>query len=122
MRVLVMVKATDSSETGPTPPEWTAAMMAAMGRFNDELAAAGILVMGAGLAPSAHGRRVAFDAAARTVSAGPFAPAHDLVAGFWLWEVRDIDEAVAWVQRCPNPMPEPSVIEIRPFDSAVAER
>lgn len=122
MRVLVMVMATEASETQDAPPEWTAAMMAAMGRFNDELAAAGILVMGAGLAPSAQGRRVAFDAATRTVSAGPFAPADSLVAGFWLWDVRDIDEAVGWVKRCPNPMPGPSVIEIRPFDSPVAER
>ncbi len=121
MRVLVMVKATEASETGSTPPEWTATMMAAMGQFNDELAAAGVLVMGAGLTPSTHGRRVVFEGAARTVIAGPFAPAREQVAGFWLWEVRDIDEAVAWVKRCPNPMPGPSVIEIRPFDAPVAE-
>jgi hypothetical protein len=115
MRVLVMVKATDASERGEMPAAWTAEMMVAMGRFNDELTAAGILVMGEGLDPSAHGRRVAFDGTARTVIAGPFAPARDLVAGFWLWEVRDIGEAVAWVKRCPNPMPGPSEIEIRPI-------
>jgi hypothetical protein len=118
MRVMVLVKATDASEAGTMASDWTAAMMAAMGRFNDELRAAGVLVMGDGLAPSAQGKRVAFDGTARSVIDGPFAPARDLVAGFWLWEVRDIDEAVAWAKRCPNPMPGPSEIEIRPINAA----
>jgi hypothetical protein len=113
MRVMVLVKATEDSERGGPVDE---AMMAAMGRFNNELEAAGVLVMADGLLPSSHGRRVAFDGVNRTVSAGPFVPARDLVAGFWLWEVADMDEAVAWVKRCPNPMPGPSVIEIRTFN------
>jgi hypothetical protein len=90
-------------------------MMAAMGRFNDELRAAGILRAADGLRPSSDGRRVAFDGAGRMVSAGPFAHPRELVAGFWLWEVKDMDEAVSWVKRCPNPMPGPSEIEIRPL-------
>jgi hypothetical protein len=112
---MVLVKATGNSEKGFVPTPETLAMMAAMGRFNDELRAAGILVMADGLKPSAHGKRVAFDGTARTVNNGPFANPRDLVAGFWIWEVKDMDEAVAWVKRCPNPMPEPSEIEIRPF-------
>ncbi|OYU14607.1 MAG: hypothetical protein CFE37_10265 [Alphaproteobacteria bacterium PA4] len=115
MQVLVLVKATEESETEAMPLDWTEAMMAAMGRFNDELRAAGVLLMAAGLEPSAGARRVRFDGSARAVSTGPFLPAEDLVAGFWLWEVKDLDEATAWVQRCPNPMPGPSVIEIRPI-------
>ena len=113
MRVMVLVKATQDSETGATPPEWTAQMMAAMGRFNDELREAGVLIMAEGLQPSAQGKRVTFDGDARTVSDGPFTPPHDQVAGFWLWEVQDMDEALGWVKRCPNPMPGPSLIEIR---------
>lgn len=113
MRVMVLVKATEDSETGDGPPDGE--MMAAMGRFNDELRAAGVLLLADGLTPSAKGKRVAFDGADRTVIDGPFAPASELVAGFWLWEVRDMAEAVAWVKRCPNPMPGPSEIEIRPF-------
>ena len=115
MRVLVLVKATEDSEQGFVPSPESAAMMEAMGRFNDELEAAGILVMADGLKPSSEGKRVAFDGAGRSVSDGPFAPARDQVAGFWLWEVKDMDEAVAWVKRCPNPMPGPSEIEIRPL-------
>ena len=115
MRVMVLVKATQASETGAFDPGWTADMMAAMGRFNADLQAAGILVTAEGLAPSAAGKLIAFDGASRTISDGPFANPHELIAGFWLWEVKDIDEAIAWVQRCPNPMPGPSVIEIRPF-------
>lgn len=112
MRVMILVKATDDSERGVLP---SAAMLEAMGRFNDELAAAGVLEAGDGLKPSSHGRRVAFDGASRTVTNGPFAAPDELVAGFWLWEVADVDEAVAWVERCPNPMPGPSTIEIRPL-------
>jgi len=112
MRVMVLVKATGESEAGVMP---SAEMFAAMGRFNDELRAAGVLVMAEGLRPSADGVRVAVAGAERRVSAGPFGPAGELVAGFWVWEVRDMAEAVAWVRRCPHPMPGPSEIEIRPL-------
>jgi hypothetical protein len=112
---MVLVKATEDSERGFVATPGTEAMMAAMGRFNDELEAAGILRSGDGLTPSSRGKRIAFDGADRTVVDGPFAPAGELVAGFWLWEVKDMDEAVAWVKRCPNPMPGPSEIEIRPL-------
>ena len=115
MRVMVLVKATEDSEQGLLP---SADLMAAMGRFNQALADAGILRMGDGLKPSSHGRRIAFDGAGRAVIHGPFAATRELVAGFWLWEVKDLDEAVAWVQRCPNPMPGPSEIEIRPLYEA----
>jgi hypothetical protein len=90
-------------------------MMEAMGRFNDDLREAGIFVMADGLTPSSQGKRVAFDGPDRTVVDGPFATPRELVAGFWLWDVKDMDEAVAWVKRCPNPMPGPSEIEIRPL-------
>lgn len=118
MRVMVLVKATADSERGFVRSAESDAMMAAMGRFNDELAAAGILLAGAGLKPSAQGKRVAFDGAGRTVTDGPFAPPRALVAGYWLWRVEDIEEAVAWARRCPNPMPGPSEIEIRPLYEA----
>ena len=117
MRVMVLVKATDDSEKtefDPTDP-WTQEMMAAMGRFNDELEKAGILIDAGGLKPTSQAKRVAFDGPNRTVIDGPFAHASELVAGFWIWNVKDMDEAVAWVKRCPNPMPGPSEIEIRPF-------
>lgn len=115
MRVMVLVKATEESEKGTdfSAPE-TKKMMEDMGRFNDELAKAGIIRDGDGLRPSSDGKRVAFDGASRTVIDGPFAHPNELVAGFWLWEVKDMDEAVAWVKRCPNPMSGPSEIEIRP--------
>ena len=115
MRVMVFVKSTEFAEKGEFPQPWTDQMMAAMGRFNDELKAAGIFVTAAGLQPSSAGKRVAFDGAGRTVMEGPFAGPNDLVAGFWVWDVKDMDEAVAWVKRCPNPMLGPSEIEIRPF-------
>ncbi|MGB3044004.1 MAG: YciI family protein [Xanthobacteraceae bacterium] len=115
MRVMVLVKATEDSEQGFRSTPETTAMMEAMGRFNDELRKAGIFVMADGLAPSSRGKRVAFDGTGRTVIDGPFAVPRELVAGFWLWEVKDMDEAVAWVKRCPNPMPGPSEIEIRPL-------
>ena len=115
MRVMVLVKATADSEKGFVwTPEWQA-MFEAMGRFNDELAKAGILRSADGLKPSSFGKRVAFDGPGRTVIDGPFAETRELVAGFWLWEVKDMDEAVAWVRRAPNPMMGPSEIEIRPF-------
>lgn len=118
MRVMVLVKATEDSEAGFFPNEWTMQMLEAMGRFNDELREAGILLGGDGLKPSREGRRVVFDGPSRTVVEGPFAHTRELVAGFWIWEVRDMEEALAWVRRCPNPMPGPSEIEIRPLYEA----
>jgi hypothetical protein len=115
MRAIVFVKATEDSENGDLPTTWSAEMMEAMSRFNDELRDAGILLLADGLQPSSQARRVAFDGPGRTVIHGPFAQPRELVAGFWLWEVKDMDEAVAWVKRCPNPMPGPSEIEIRPL-------
>jgi hypothetical protein len=112
MRVMVLVKATEDSEQGLLPE---AEMFEAMGRFNEELVKAGILRAADGLRPSSDGKRIAFDGTGRTVTDGPFAQPRELVAGFWLWEVKDMDEAVAWVKRCPNPMPGPSEIEIRPL-------
>lgn len=112
MRVMVLVKATTDSEAGTMP---SLDLLTAMGEFNMELAKAGILLAGEGLHPSAKGKRVAFDGASRTVSDGPFAATGELVAGFWLWQVKDMEEALDWVKRCPNPMPGPSEIEIRPL-------
>ena len=115
MRVMVLVKATEDSEKGFARTPETTEMMEAMGRFNDELRKAGILLAGDGLKPSSEGKRIAFDGPARKVIDGPFAETRELVAGFWLWEVKDLDEAIAWVKRCPNPMSGPSEIEIRPL-------
>lgn len=115
MRVMVLVKATKDSEKGFLSTPETLEMLEAMGRFNEELAKAGILLAADGLKPSSQGKRVAFDGSGRMVTDGPFAETKELVAGFWLWEVKDMDEAVAWVKRCPNPMPGPSEIEIRPL-------
>jgi hypothetical protein len=112
MRVMVLVKATEDSEQGLMP---SAELMAAMGQFNQELVQAGIMQAGDGLKPSSHGKRVAFDGDSRTVIDGPFPHTRELVAGFWMWTVKDMDEAIAWVRRCPNPMPGPSEIEIRPL-------
>ena len=115
MRVMVLVKATDDSEKGFLSTTEAMEAMEAMGRFNDALRNAGIMLAADGLKPSSQGKRIAFDGPGRSVIDGPFAETRDLVAGFWLWEVKDMDEAVAWVKRCPNPMPGPSEIEIRPF-------
>ena len=116
MRVMVMVKATDDSEAGLMP---STELLEAMGKYNEALAEAGILLAGEGLHPSAKGKRVRFDGAERTVIDGPFAATGELVAGFWLWKVRDMAEAIEWAKRCPNPMPGPSEIEIRPvFEAA----
>ncbi len=112
MRVMVFVKATTDSEAGLMP---STELIEAMGRFNEQLVEAGIMKGGDGLKPSAEGKRVAFDGAKRAVIDGPFAETKEVVAGYWLWEVKDMDEAVAWVKRCPNPMPGPSEIEIRPI-------
>jgi hypothetical protein len=112
MRVVVFVKATEDSEKGILP---STELLEAMGKYNEELVNAGIMLSGDGLKPSSYGKRIAFDGVSRSVTDGPFAETRELVAGFWLWEVRDMDEAVAWVKRCPNPMPGPSEIEIRPL-------
>ena len=112
MRVMVIVKATEDSEKGVLPaPE----MLEAMGRFNEELVNAGVMLNGDGLRPSSAGKRVAFDGPNRSLIDGPFAETRELIAGFWIWEVKDLEDAVAWVKRCPNPMPGPSEIEIRPI-------
>ncbi|QNQ10416.1 YciI family protein [Sphingomonas alpina] len=115
MRVMVLVKATADSEQGFSPTPENAAMLEAMGKYNEELVKAGILLAADGLRPSSDGKRIAFDGPGRSVIDGPFAETRELVAGFWLWEVKDMAEAVAWVKRCPNPMPGPSEIEIRPL-------
>ena len=112
MRVMVFVKATADSEAGVMP---STELFEAMGRYNQELFEAGIMKSGDGLKPSSEGKRIRFDGADRTVINGPFSATNELVAGFWLWEVKDMDEAVEWVKRAPNPMPGPSEIEIRPF-------
>lgn len=110
MRVMVLVKATKDSEAGTMP---STELLEAMGKYNEELIKAGIMQAGEGLQPSAKGKRIAFDGAKRTVIDGPFAETKELVAGFWIWTVKDMAEAVEWVKRCPNPMPGPSEIEIR---------
>lgn len=112
MRVMVLVKATADSEAGAMP---SAELFEAMGKFNEELVAAGVMLGGDGLKPSSHGKRIAFDGANRTVIDGPFAETKELIAGYWIWQVKDLDEAIAWAKRCPNPMPGPSELEIRPF-------
>lgn len=116
MRVMVMVKATAESEAGQMP---SSELLEAMGRYNEALIEAGVMLAGEGLHPSAKGMRVAFDGPHRTVINGPFAATRELVAGFWLWQVKDMAEALAWAKRCPNPMPGPSELEIRPvFEAA----
>ena len=112
MRVMVLVKATKDSEAGILP---TTELFEAMGKFNEELVNAGIMKAGDGLKPSSKGKRVAFNGTNRTVIDGPFAQTSEMVAGYWLWEVKDMADAVDWVKRCPNPMPGPSEIEIRPI-------
>jgi hypothetical protein len=111
MRVVVLVKATADSEAGIMPPN---ELLEAMGKYNEELVDAGIMLGGDGLKPSSQAKRVAFDGASRMVIDGPFAETKELVSGYWIWEVRDMGEAVAWVKRCPNPMLGKSEIEIRP--------
>src|SRR3954464_8546949 len=101
MRVMVMVKATKESEAGKIP---TTELLAAMGKFNEELAKAGVLLAGEGLKPTSNGKRVHFSGPRRTVVDGPFAETKELVSGFWLWQVKSMEEAVEWVRRCPNPM------------------
>ena len=112
MRVMAIVKATKESEAAQMPG---AQLLADMGAFNQALIAAGVMLDGGGLRPSAKGARVRFDGAGRGVTMGPFDNVDDLVAGYWIWKVKDLDEAIAWTKRCPNPMPGPSDIEIRPL-------
>jgi hypothetical protein len=115
MRVMVFVKATEDSEAGTIP---STEMFEAMTKFNEELVNAGIMLAGEGLKPTKDAKRVAFDGPNRSIIDGPFAETRELVAGFWIWEVKDMAEAVEWVKRCPNPMPGPSEIEIRPVYEA----
>jgi hypothetical protein len=117
MRVMVIVKATEQSEAASNPFEMEGAeeMFAQMGKFNEELIKAGIMLAGDGLKPSKFGKRIHFDGTRRSVTDGPFAETKELVAGFWIWQVRSMDEAIEWAKRCPNPMPGPSVLEIRPI-------
>jgi len=112
MRVMVIVKATADSEAGVMP---TQELIAAMGAFNQKLLDAGVMVDGGGLKPSSQGARVAFEGAKRTVRLGPFDVVGELASGYWIWKVADLDEAIGWVKQCPNPMPGPSEIEIRPL-------
>ena len=121
MRVMVIVKATKSSEAGLVFDEKTKKMLADMTAYNEELVKAGIMQSGDGLKPSSAGKRVRFtgDGGPKTVIDGPFAETKELIAGFWLWTVKDMNEALAWVKKCPDPMPgEESEIEIRPFYEA----
>lgn len=115
MRFMVMVKATADSEAGIMPSE---ELMAAMGRFNEELVEAGVMLAGEGLHPSSKGVRVKFSGSQRSVTDGPFIETKELVAGFWLWEVASLAECIEWVKRCPNPMPGDSEIEIRQIYTA----
>ena len=110
MRFMIIVKATKDSEAGVLPSE---KLLTDMGKFNEELAKAGILLAGEGLQPSSKGARIKFDGAKKTVTDGPFAETKELVAGFWMWKVKSKEEAIEWVKRCPNPMPGDSEIEIR---------
>ncbi|HNP37354.1 MAG TPA: YciI family protein [Woeseiaceae bacterium] len=124
MRVIVMIKATKNSEAGilpgdPEAPAGYATLFEEMGKFNEELVKAGVMLAGDGLRPSSKGKRVRISSGKRTVIDGPFAETKELVAGFWIWQVKSIEEAVEWVRRCPDPMPgEESEIEIRPLYEA----
>ena len=116
MRVMVIVKATKSSEAGVLPDE---KLLTAMGKYNEELVKAGVMLAGEGLHPSSRGKRVKFGGGKKTVIDGPFAETKELIAGFWLWQVKSMEEAIEWVRRCPDPMPgEESEIEIRPVFEA----
>ncbi|MGB8699582.1 MAG: YciI family protein [Thermosynechococcaceae cyanobacterium] len=116
MKVMVMVKATQDSEAGVMPTEQ---LLTEMGQYNEELVKAGIMLAGEGLHPSSKGVRVQFSGTNRSVTDGPFTETKELIAGYWLWQVQSIEEAIAWVKRCPNPMPGDSEIEIRPvFEAA----
>ena len=116
MRVMVIIKATKNSEAGILPSE---KLLTDMGKFNEELAKAGVMLAGDGLKPSSQGKRVRLTGSKREVLDGPFSESKELVAGYWVWQVKSLDEAVAWVRRCPDPMPgEDSEIELRPLYEA----
>jgi hypothetical protein len=115
MRVMVIVKATKESEAGQMPGK---ELLEAMGHFNEQLVKAGVMLAGEGLHPTSRGKRVQFSGANRTVIDGPFSETKELIAGFWLWQVKSMEEAVEWVRRCPNPMQRDSEIEIRPVFEA----
>jgi hypothetical protein len=115
MRVMVLVKATKESESGEMPSQ---ELLTEMGRFNEELVKAGVMLAGEGLHPSSKGARIQFSGDKRTVIDGPFAETKELVAGYWLWQVRSMDEAIEWAKRCPNPMEQGGVLEIRPVFEA----
>ena len=112
MRVMVLVKANKDSEAGVMPSE---KLLTEMGKFNEELVKAGVILAGEGLHPSSRGKRVRFSGGKRTVIDGPFAETKELIAGFWLWQVKSMEEAIEWVKRCPNPHEGDSEIEIRQF-------
>ena len=112
MRVMVLVKATKESEAGELPDP---KLLEEMGNFNEELVKAGVMLAGEGLKDSSHGVRVNFSGTNRTVTDGPFAETKELVAGFWLWQVKSMDEAIEWAKKCPNPMESGGVLEIRPL-------
>jgi len=112
---MVIVKATADSEAGLMPSEQ---LLTEMGRYNEELVKAGIMLAGEGLKPSSQGKRIRFSGSSRTVIDGPFTETKELVAGYWLWQVRSMDEAIEWARRCPNPMPGDSDLEIRPIFEA----
>ena len=115
MRFMVMVKASKDSEAGVMPSQ---GLLTAMGKFNEELVKAGVMLAGEGLHPSSKGKRVRFNGTNRTVIDGPFAETKELIAGFWLWQVRSMDEAIEWIKRCPNPTGEEAEIELRPVFEA----
>jgi hypothetical protein len=115
VKVMVIIKASKGSEAGKMPPKES---FAAMGKFNEQLIDAGIMVTGGGLTPSSRGARVRFSGADREVTDGPFAETKELIAGFWIWNVSSLQEAIDWVKKCPNPMMEDSDVEIRPFFEA----
>jgi hypothetical protein len=115
MKVIVLVKATQDSEAGVMPSEQ---LLTEMGQYNEALVKAGILLAAEGLHPSSKGTRVRFSGTNRTVTDGPFTETKELVAGFWIWRVKSMEEAIEWVKRCPNPMPGESEIEIRPIFAA----
>ncbi len=115
MKVMVLVKATQDSEAGVMPSEQ---LLTEMGQYNEKLVKSGIMLAGEGLHPSSKGARVRFSGANRVVTDGPFTETKELVAGYWLWQVQSMEEAIAWVKRCPNPMPGDSEIEIRPIFAA----
>lgn len=115
MRVMVIVKANKASEAGQMPSE---KLLAEMGKFNEELVKAGVLLAAEGLHPSLRGKRIEFSGSKRTVIDGPFGETKELIAGFWLWQVRSMEEAIEWVKRCPNPHEGDSIIEIRPVFEA----